>query len=502
MTRRRALLLALAAALAVVAMRWPGPRPVGRVADLAQAPRLEPDLAGVVLPPNIAAPGLRIHEPGTAWHVALAGGRRAIWAAGRGRDVCFSPRSWRRLLAANRGRDLTLTVSVRQPSGQWARYQPLRLAVAAESVDRYLVYRLLTPGYNLVREVGCYQRDLTGYGERLVMSGHQVGGCVNCHCFWQGSGQRFTLQTRSTDFGPRTLVVDGRRVTALRQPAGHGTWHPGGKLAVYSVNQVRQMFHVASEETRDAFDLSSGLVLFDSERDQFSTTPALSSPDYLYTYPCWAPDGRTLYYCRAPRTWPSGELIPPPGYDQVRYDLCRITYDPGNGSWGQPETVLAARDTGRSQLFPRVSPDGRWLMFCECDYSCFPAYRRSSDLGLLDLTTGASVPVAINSDRSESWHGWSRNGRWVVFASKRADGLFTKLYLSYFDTAGRLHPALLLPQRRADYYDTLWYSYNVPELVDSRIRVSVGQLGRAARTDHAAPAPLPPEVAPPAPNLR
>ncbi|MBI5831057.1 MAG: PD40 domain-containing protein [Armatimonadetes bacterium] len=490
----------VAIVLVLISMR-PGPRPSGPVTELGQAPRLMPALEGVVLAPNIAAPGLRVNEPGTAWYVTLRGARGQVAASGRRQDLRFAPRLWQRLLATNRGAKLTLTVYVRR-GGTWTRYAPVDLSVAAEPVDRYLVYRLLTPLYNLARDVGIYERDLTGYRERVVMRGRQTGGCVNCHSFWQGSGQRFTLGVRSSTFGGRTLLVNGRSVVPLKQPIGYGSWHPDGRIAVYSSNQVRQFFHAAGEETRDVFDLSSGLTVFDAGTRSFSTTPELSAPDYLYTYPCWAPDGKTLYFARARRTWPGGELIPPPGYDQVRYNLMRIAYDPCNGAWGKAEVLLSGETAKRSYVFPRVSPDGRWLLYTACDYGCFPIHRPNSDLGLIDLRSGQAQPVPINSDRADTWHSWSSNGRWVVFASKRADGLFTKLYLSYFDTDGRLHPPLLLPQSRADYYDMFWHSYNVPEFVTQPVRASAGQLGRAARSRHAAPAPLPPELAQQAPSMR
>ena len=488
----------VALAVAGVLLR-PLPTPSGPVADTGEPPPIVPALAGVVLPPNIAAPGLRLTGECRGWRITLSGGHGSLTAGSRGRDLRLSPRRWRRLLEAHRGEALTIEVMVDR--GGWRRYTAT-CSVAREPIDRYLTYRLLTPVYNLVRDVGIYQRDLTDYDERLIMHGRQVGGCVNCHTFSQGSGELFTLGVRSDGWGGRTLLVEGGRVTPLKQPVGYGSWHPSGRLAMFSANQVRQFFHAAGPETRDVFDLSSGLALFDVCKRTFSSTPALSSPDYLYTYPCWSPDGTALYFSRARRTWPAGELIPPPGYDQVRYDLCRIAFDDEQRTWGRLETLRSGQQLGRSLVFPRVSPDGRWLLYTSCDYGCFPIHRPNSDLGQIDLRSGADVAVAVNSPRADTWHSFSRNSRWVVFASKRADGLFTKLYLSYLDADGRLQPPLLLPQRRADYYDTFWYSYNTPELTTSRIRVSVGQMGRAARSADAQAAPLPPEVAPPVPSAR
>lgn len=496
----RWLLVSLAVAAAV--WWWPVPRPGRSTRELSALPRLSPALDGVTLPPNLAPPSLRCEEPGRAWQLVAAGARgRPVTVRARRPALVLPLRAWHRLAAANAGGELTLTLSVRAAEGAWSRYQALRLTVAAEPIDRYLLHRTLTPLYNWARDVGLYQRDLTGYRSRLVLHARQFGnGCANCHTCWQGSGERCTLAVRSAGYGARTLLVDGRRVTRLEQAVGYGCWHPGGELVTFSVNQVRQFFHAAGDETRDVLDLSSGLVCYDLRRQRFVTAPALAAPGYLATYPCWAPDGRTLYFARARCPWGDRRDVPPPGYDTLRYALVRVAYDPATGAWGQVETVRASDE--RSFVFPRVSPDGRWLVYTSCDYGCFPIHRPNSELGLIELRTGADVPLTINSPRADTWHCWSRNGRWLVFASKRADGLFTKLYLSHFDGAGHFSPPVLLPQRDPAFYDTCWYSYNVPELLAQPLRVDSGRLGRAIRGGQGIAAPLPDEVAPPTPPER
>jgi hypothetical protein len=489
----------LAPILALLALgRLPAPRPgVGAQASTAP-PRTFPALDGVTLPPNIAPPGLRIDEPGTAFDAVLRGARgAAIEVASRRPGVVFPQRRWRRLLAANAGGSLTLTVSVRDRGGCWTRLAPVSMDVAAEPIDGYLVYRNLTPLYNLVQDVGVYQRDLTGFGTRTILHSWQLdSGCMNCHTFWQGSGRRFSLATRGSTTTGTLLVSDGR-VARLKQPVGYGCWHPNGRLAAFSVNGVHQFFHAAGEETRDVLDLTSAIVCFDLTKRCFTTAPALSSRAFLNTYPTWSPDGRWLYFCQAKRPWPDKEAFPPSEYDQVRYSLRRLPFDPDTGAFGEPETLRSGDEAGRSFVFPRISPDGRWLLYTSCDYGCFPIHRPNSDLGLIDLWSGQDVPVEINSDRADTWHSWSRNGRWVAFASKRADGLFTKLYLSYFDTEGHFHRPLLLPQRSPWFYDRCWYSFNVPELLAEPVTVNAAELGRAARGAPTIDAPLPPEAAPP-----
>ncbi len=46
---------------------------------------------------------------------------------------------------------------------------------------------------------------------------------------------------------------------------------------------------------------------------------------------------------------------------------------------GKVETVLSADETGLSILLPRISPDGRFLLFCMCKYGCSSVYQPSRD---------------------------------------------------------------------------------------------------------------------------
>jgi len=43
-----------------------------------------------------------------------------------------------------------------------------------------------------------------------------------------------------------------------------------------------------------------------------------------------------------------------------RFDICRIPFNEGKGGEARPVPRLRERD---EQFFPRVSPDGRWLVF-------------------------------------------------------------------------------------------------------------------------------------------
>jgi len=217
------------------------------------------------------------------------------------------------------------------------------------------------------------------------------------------------------------------------------------------------------------------------------TSPQIFQKGRLESYPTWSPDGDWLYFCSAERLWSDQSKLPPERFDEVKYDLVRVGYDLERDQWGDPETILSAQDTGLSILLPRISPDGRWLVFCMCDYGCFPIYRSSSDLYIMDLQAGQQTGqykyrrLEINSEQSESWHSFSSNSRWMAFSSKRDNGRFTRVYLSYVDEKGKVYKPLLLVQKYPTFYESYLRSYSVPELVREPVRVTGEKLARAIR---------------------
>ncbi len=168
-------------------------------------------------------------------------------------------------------------------------------------------------------------------------------------------------------------------------------------------------------------------------------------------------------------------------YDQVKYDLKRIRYDIETDTWSKSETILAAKDTGKSILLPRITPDGNFLVFSMCDYGCFPIYSPSSDLYIMDIRTGnwEKMQNEVNSRYSESWHSFSSNGRWMAFSSKRMGGLFTRTFFCHLDQNGKPSKPFVLPQKDPLRYDSLVQTFSVPELIKSPVQVTQRQIVKA-----------------------
>ena len=140
-----------------------------------------------------------------------------------------------------------------------------------------------------------------------------------------------------------------------------------------------------------------------------------------------------------------------------------------------------ARANGKSVSFPRVSPDGRFMLCTLSGYGTFPIWHKDADLYMIDLKSGVgSYPETLNSNDTESYHSWSSNGRWVVFSSRRLDGLYTRPFIAYVGKDGKTGKPFLLPQKEADYYAGLMKSYNIPEFVTGKVTNRSYQIRRLA----------------------
>jgi hypothetical protein len=444
--------------------------------------KIRPDYTGVVLPPNIAPLNFLVLEPGSRCLVKIySTAGKTISISSRNGIIKIPQRNWRELLSKNRGNKLFFDVYVKASDGRWNQYNPIVNTIAKEDIDEYIAYRCMTPSSYYPKEMGVYQQNLENYDTSVVLHSKIYGyGCVNCHTFVNNSPENMLIGIRTVDYGDGTLFVSNGEVNKIGAKFGYTNWHPSGRLAAYSINKVKQFFHLSRREIHDVVDLDSGIVYYLVDSQTVKTITALSDKDRLETYPAWTPDGKYLYFCSAPILWEDRNQLPPDNYDKVKYDLRRISYDIQTDRWGEVETVLSAEQTGLSIMLPRISPDGRFLLFCMCEYGCFPVYQPSSDLYMMDLETGKYRELPeVNSDYSESWHSWSSNSRWIAFSSKRQGGLFTRIFFSYVDKDGKAYKPFVMPQKEPAFYDSLCKVYSVPEFVTGPIEISTKVLSHA-----------------------
>lgn len=440
--------------------------------NLPRTPDIRPDYAGLIMPPNITSLNFEIREPGKKYFVRIRGsaGRNIEIVSGKP-QIIIPLKKWRTLMAANRGSEVFYDIYVSNEKGEWLRYQAFSNRIAEENIDSYLVYRFFKPTYNWWRNIGLYQRNLENFDECAVIHGESFeDGCVNCHTFLNNDPQNMLFGVRSPIYGSATMFVDDGKANKIGTQFGHTSWHPSGKLAAFSIYRVKQFFHSLRPEVRDVVELDSGILYYDFRTKTVKTASALTDKEILETHPAWSPDGRYLYFVSTPVLWKDRYSVPPENYEKVQYDLMRISYDIDTDQWGPPETVLSSDQTGQSILYPKISPDGRFILLCMCKYSCFPLYQPDSNLYIMDTQTGKYHDLGMaNSSQAEGWQGWSSNSRWIVFSTKRPEGVFTRLYISYIDHDGKASKAFILPQENPAFYVSQLKTYSVPAFITEPI---------------------------------
>jgi len=485
MKRRLPVLMAMMVLCILSIGAWLGQRVrlPGDYVSVAGAPRIEPDYTGSTIPYNIAPLNFNIRNKAEAYVVSIYpsdNSGSAINLASKSGSIVIDPGKWHRMLEASKGKELVFSIYTRDAEGQWTRHGDIANHVSKHPIPGYLSYRHLKPTYNWWLDIDILQQSLENSKVSTIFdnaaSDHT---CVNCHIVAAGNPQTMAMGFRSSENGVGTLIYSDGELKRISAKWGYTSWHPSGRLAAYSINKVRQFFHRTGLEIRDVVDLDSAIAYYSLEKGRAIKIDALTEKDYLETYPHFSPDGKYLYFCRAPILWEDRNTVPPKRFKEVRYSIMRISYDVDTDTWGELEMVLSAEDTGKSLLIPRVSPDGRHMIFCMCNYGCFPIYQPSSDLYTMDLQTRQVRPLEIlNSPYSESWHNYSNSGRWLVFSSKRQGGLFTRPHFSFIDDEGNAHKPFVLPQKDPEHYYKTLQTYSVPEFMVAPAAVSPRALSR------------------------
>lgn len=448
------------------------------------SPEIFPDYRNVTVPYDIAPLNFMI-EGEKDWALKIESEDNVRFVQADNGLFTFRGRFWKSLLKANKGSYITLTICFRDEGG-WISCEPFRINVAEEGMDPYIVYRLIPPGYSLWKEMGICQRKLSSYTENPIYRNTQGrGNCVNCHSFNERDPQQMLFHMRSEMTGTymyrngikeKLDTKTDETISTLVYPY----WHDTGNYVAFSVNKTNQTMHVRNENRIEVFDEASDVVVYDVNAHEIVTSDVLSSEESFETFPTFSPDGRSLFFCSAEAVEPM-----PAKFREAKYSLCRVDFNPEDCSFGtKVDTLYNARMEGRSVSFPRISPDGRFLVFALSEYGNFSIWHKDADLYSVDLKTGEiSSMEALNSDDVESYHSWSGNSRWLVFSSRRDDGLYTKPYFSYIDEEGKAHKPFLLPQKNPrKYYDSQMYAYNIPEFVSGRVKLTGSEIADFART--------------------
>ena len=437
-------------------------------------PKIYPDYTNVSIPMNIAPLTFELDEVVDEMIARYAVGDKELVFEGKAQPQMDD---WRVLTEKAKGGAMTVDVYARR-ADQWTHYKPFNIFVSPDSIDSYLSYRLIYPSFVDYKTLTISQRCLENYDESVIYDNVLCGlekdrQCINCHSYQQYNPERMQFHARQ-NFGGTIIAYDGHikkvdmKNDSILSAGVYPAWHPWLKLIVYSTNMTAQSFHTTHHNKIEVYDSESDLIAYDIDKGE--VTNLENDANELEVFPAWAPDGKTLYYCSAHFEWKDSALTKVDEIikrsQEIKYNIYRKRFNPETMAFGPRELVFSADSLHKSATLPRISPDGRYLMFALAEYGVFHIWHHDADLWLLDLQTGqARALQEINSPDTESYHSWSSNGKWVVFSSRRDDGTYTRPFFAHIDNNGHGTKPFELPSADPDYHRQFMRCYNIPEFM-------------------------------------
>lgn len=311
--------------------------------------------------------------------------------------------------------------------------------------------------------------------------------CGNCHSFtMDGSTIGLDLDAGLRDKGG--YFISTIKDTMLFNVDNYMSWtkiekrktfglfskiSPDGRYVVTTVKDRVLSHNFPYDESTNAFSqlffpVNGHLGIFDRQTKQFHELPGANLDDYVQSNAIWTPDGKNIIFCRAnalPYTLDSLEISIRDEQliekyierkETLKYDLCIIPFNNGNG--GQAVPIKGASDNGMSNYFPAVSPNGKWIVFCQAEN--FMLLQPDSKLFIVPLNGGKARRLNCNLELMNSWHAWSPNGKWIVFVSKGLS-IYTDMFLTHIDENGNASSPVLIEKARQTRRVT-----NYPEFVN------------------------------------
>ena len=442
-----------------------------------------PDYKEVTIPANIAPLNFRYAmEDVRKAKTTFTLGDKSVTI--RGTKVEWRLGAWKDFLQGAEGQTMTVeaeaVVDGEKVTDRWT------VHVSEDAIDGWLTYRLIEPSYQMFHEISIMERCIENFDETTICDyKHTENACMNCHVHGQSRGDYSLYYIRGPKGGSilnqngklrkLTLKADGMLSATV-----YGELHPEGRFGVFSTNIIWPSFHTMAASRMEVYDSESDLTVADFVNNRMINVPHVARADKFETFPCFSADGKSVYYCVA------DTVSLPSQVKDCLYDLVRADFDPETGLIGeQVDTVWSGRTNTGSVCHPKASPDGRWLMFSVADYGTFPLFHPECTLYLADLQSGEIRPLdEIKGNKSDSYHSWSSNSRWFVFASKRGDGQYGKPYFCHLDENGHTTKPFVLPQKSSWFYLYNLKSFNVPDLGNASTGMTVKDAARLFKQEN------------------
>jgi Tol biopolymer transport system component len=422
---------------------------------IERLPVIYPDYTNVTIPYNIAPLNFSINEAGKSFEVVISEKENPeiITIKSSDGEIRFPEKKWKKILNGNIGGELEIKIT----------------CISGENKKKkeFLPF------------------SLTDFHTEPVVENRVIEkNCVNCHSFNKNNPNEFLIHIRGSKGGtyfPHNgeIIKTNLKTDNMPGSSTYPAWHPGGRFVAFSSNQVRQSFYAHPTKSIEVYDLISSLILYDKQTNEITNITTRDTINPLQTFPAWSPDGRYLYFCRAVQNKTNA------GRDvndikNIHYNLVRKSFRNNTKTFGETEMVFNASEQNKSVSFPRISPDGKFLVVTLQNYGTFPVWHEEADLYIINLQTNEITELNVNSNKTESYHAWSSNAKWLVFSSKRMDGRSARPFFTHIGSNGNAGKPFVLPQKDPVHYRKMLESFNIPELISDKIDFSPRNFANAA----------------------
>jgi hypothetical protein len=366
-------------------------------------------------------------------------------------------------------------------SGDERQEKKLTFSISHDTVGAPVLYRQMPIPFIIAeRTLDSMNYMLINFGSNkkphVAMSGFTV--CGNCHSF-SADGSKIGLDLDAGLRDKGGYFISAVKDTILFNPDNYMSWSkiekrrtfglfskmsPDGRYIVTTVKDrvVMKNFPVNPIEnvifSQLFFPVNGHLAVYDRQTDILKELPGADLEEYVQSNAIWTPDGKNIIFSRGEALPRDSDIYQINVQDEdlinkyvkrektLKYDLCIIPFNDGNG--GNAVPIKGASGNGKSNYFPAVSPDGKWLVFCQAEN--FMLLMPDSRLYIIPVGGGKARMLKSNLYSMNSWHAWSPNSKWLVFASKGMS-LYTDMFLTHIDENGNDGIPVLVEKARVPY---------------------------------------------------
>lgn len=448
---------------------------------------------GSVFPPDISAPTIRwsnsqANTRGYKITITSVDGEVILNTESHLNYLKIDEQQWSAIKKATRAKNATIDVFDKDNSKKAS----VEMSTSTDSVNAPIFYRTVPLPFKFAREnlekVSWHLGNVSDNNPAPVVL-ENMPVCGNCHSF-SGNGTTLAMDVDARDEKGAYVIAKLSKSTLLNQDdiinwsdfqKGEFTYgllsqiSPDGSNVVSTLKDCEIFVDLNNMEYSQLFFPFKGiLAVYSKTNNRFFALNGADDTTFVHSNPVWSPNGEYIYFCKAKAAMfdESGVKHGSIALNNTTYnnflsnfierkklfkfDIYRIPFNNGNGGIAQP--VKGASVNGKSNFFPKISPDGKWMVFTQAE--SFMLLQKDSKLYIVPAEGGEPRLMKCNTSNMNSWHSWSPNGKWIVFASK-SNGPYTQLFLTHIDENGNDSPPVLLENFVID-----GKAANIPEFVN------------------------------------